>query len=184
MPMKNLVLVIALALDVAAIALLPFDARASPTADGWVRTGEAVQTANHWPFTMDVFAIWHEVKELPATRSRQSMIDLLGDKRFALRMLRDVDADRLRAGLREGYRRNGFDDGARIDRLLAPLSGTLPKDRVVWIAYDGPAARTRLVVEGGATATVDGVDFMRATWSIWFGKSKPADLGDALAGRP
>jgi hypothetical protein len=40
----------------------------------------------------------------------------------------------------------------------------------------------RLVVDGGASSAVDGVQFMRAIWSLWFGKSSPLGLGDELLG--
>ncbi|MBI2391667.1 MAG: hypothetical protein HYV09_18910 [Deltaproteobacteria bacterium] len=34
--------------------------------------------------------------------------------------------------------------------------------------------------QGRATATVAGHDFMRATWSHWFGKTDQPELGAAL----
>ena len=163
------------------VVAMPIGALAAPPGpDGYFRTGEATQTANHWPFTIDVFSIAHDVKQLPTAKTRQAMIEVEVDKRFVMRMLRDVDADKLRSGLRDGYKRNGYSDSARIDRFLAGLAGTLPKGKAMWITYDAGAMQTRLVVDGGASVTVEGVPFMRATWSIWFGKSKPADVGDAL----
>jgi hypothetical protein len=181
MPARDPIALLLAAAVAAVVALAARSARATPTSpDGFHRTGSAVQTANHWPFTMDVFAIWHECRDVPATRSRQALVELDADKRFTLRMLRDVDADRLRAGLRDGYHRNGYTDDGRIDRFLSALTGTLPSGKVVWIVYDAPRKTTRLVVDGGATATMDGVAFMEATWSIWLGRSKPSELGDAL----
>jgi hypothetical protein len=155
-------------------------AAATPGQDGYYRTGEGIQTANHWPFTIEVFAIWHDVKQLPSTKSRKAMIELDADKRFSLRMMRNVDADRLRGGLRDGFHRNGYQESTAIEQLLSALTGTLPKGQVIWISYEASSRRTRMIVDGGATAEVDGIAFMRATWSIWFGDSKPSDLGDAL----
>jgi hypothetical protein len=60
------------------------------------------------------------------------------------------------------------------------LSGTLPKGKALWITYDAQAKVTRIVVDGGASAPIEGVPFMKAAWSLWFGKSKPSDIGDAL----
>jgi hypothetical protein len=148
--------------------------------DGFSRTGSGIQTANHWPFTIEVFAISHECKRPPARKTRQAMIELEADKRFSLRMLRDIDAAKLRAGLRDGYRRNHYDDDARIGQFLSALSGALPQGKQLWITYDASRKSTRLTVDGGGTAVVDGPTFMKATWSIWFGLSKPAELGDAL----
>jgi hypothetical protein len=165
----------------AAVALVASVALAEPRgADGYHRTGTAIQTANHWPFTIDVFAIWHEARELPRARSRQAMIDLDADKRFAMRMMRDLDGDKLRGGLRDGYRRNGFADDAVIAGFLSAIPSTLPNGKTLFITYDASAKQTRLLVDGGASASVDGVAFMKATWSIWFGNSKPQDIGDAL----
>jgi hypothetical protein len=162
------------------VAAAPQALAAPPGPDGFVRTGEGVQTASHWPFTVDVFVIAHEIKTVPDVKTRQAMIELDVDKRFSLRMLRDLDAAKLRSGLRDGYRRNGYSDGERMDRLFAGVPDGLPKGKRMSIGYDAAAKETRLVVDGAATATVDGVAFMKATWSIWFGKSKPATLGDEL----
>ncbi len=148
-------------------------------ADGYYRTGSAVQTASHWPFTMEVFTIWHHTRRLPSANTRRAIIDLDADKRFTLQMMRDLDADKLRGGLREGFHRNGYKDDAVIARFLAPLSGTLAKGKTIWIFYDAATKRTRLVVDANASS-IEGVELMRAVWSIWFGNSKPSDLGDAL----
>jgi hypothetical protein len=153
---------------------------AQRAADGYYRTGSAVQTASHWPFTIDVFAIWHDTRQLPSTSTRQALIDLDADKRFTMEMMRDLDADKLRDGLRAGFHRNGYADDAVIDRFLAPLTGTLAKGKAMWIFYDATEKRTRLLVDANASSSIEGVEFMRATWSIWFGNSKPSDIGDAL----
>jgi hypothetical protein len=173
-------LVLLLTATVAVVAMSSDAWAAQRGADGYYRTGSAIQTANHWPFTMDVFAIRHDVKQLPAVRTRQAMIDLDVDKRFSMKMLRELDADKLRGGLRDGYHRNAYTDDAVIGRFLSALTGALANGRAMWIVYDAGAKQTRLVVEGGATTSVDGITFMKATWSIWFGKSKPSDIGDAL----
>ena len=152
---------------------------APPGPDGFVRTGQGIQTASHWPFTIEVFTIAHDIKALPEQKTRQAMIDADVDKRFSLRMLREVEAAKLRAGLRDGYKRNGYADNERIDRFLAGFSDA-PKGKAMSIVYDAGAKETRLIVDGAVTTTVDGSAFMKATWSIWFGKSKPVSLGDEL----
>jgi hypothetical protein len=172
--------VLSVAAIVALVSMSSYAQAAQRGADGYYRTGSAIQTANHWPFTMDVFAIWHDTKQLPSAKTRQAMIDLDADKRFTMRMLRELDADKLRGGLREGYHRNGYNDDAAIERFLSPLLGTLPNGKAMWILYDPGSKQTRLLVDGGASASVEGVAFMKATWSIWFGKSKPSNIGDEL----
>jgi len=162
-----------LALERAGLAL-------TPGPDGFHHTGDAVQTASHWPFKVDLFAIGHDMKQLPGEKSRKAVVELATDKRFTLRMLRAVAVERLKKGLRAGYERNGFKDAARIEALLGALTGEeLAKGAVVTIAFDREAKRTTLSAPGGS-ATVEGADFMRATWGIWIGKSDPADMGDRL----
>jgi hypothetical protein len=172
---------LAIATVVFALVLAAPAAAATKGADGYFRTGDAVQTANHWPFTIELFAIWHDVSELPSEKSAKALVELDADKRFSMRMMRDLDTSRLRAGLRDGYTRNGFTDAARVDRLLAALTGTLAKDSVLWITYDAKTKETRLTTDKGASASVIGVDFMRATWSIWLGKAKPQELSASLS---
>jgi hypothetical protein len=172
-----------LTLAAAATVLLtisPMAPAAQRAADGYYRTGSAVQTANHWPFTIELFTIWHDTMQLPPANTRRAIIDLDADKRFTLQMMRDLDADKLRTGLREAFHRNGYADDATIDRFLAPLSGTLANGKLMWIYYDATEKRTRLLVDANALSSIEGFDFMRATWSIWFGNSKPSDIGDAL----
>ncbi len=44
-----------------------------------------------------------------------------------------------------------------------------------------PTAKTTTFWEqNGGSATVAGVDFMKATWSVWFGKIDPPSIGDRL----
>lgn len=146
------------------------------------RTGQAVQIGNHWPFRIEICSITHEVKRLPAVKSSQAVIDLEADKRLTLEMLRDIDMERFTFMLRAGYRRNGYDDVKRVTALLQALSGKeLKKGDVVTIRYDPATKVTRLAVKGGETSSVEGVDFMRATWSLWFGKTSPSDMGEQLA---
>jgi hypothetical protein len=37
-----------------------------------------------------------------------------------------------------------------------------------------------LQVQGKAPVYLEGTDYMKATWSIWFGRSDDPELGDAL----
>jgi len=57
----------------------------------------------------------------------------------------------------------------------------IKEGQFVTITYDSGAKSTTIrVLGGGGSATVSGVDFMKATWSIWFGKIDQPSLGDAL----
>ena len=83
-------------------------------------------------------------------------------------MLRTVDAERFRKALREGYEKNGYRDGANVDKLVAAIQGEVKEGDIVTVVWD-PAARRTTLYADGRQASVDGVDFMKATWSIWFG---------------
>ncbi len=147
--------------------------------DGYIATGEAVRTKKIAFVHVKVYDITSMVKELPAERSKEGMISLDAAKKLSWKMLRTVDAERFRNALREGYAKNGFTDTARIDRLLGPISGDVKEGSVVTIAYDPAQKRTTLYADG-KEASVDGVAFMKATWSIWFGNIDDAALPERL----
>src|SRR5690349_9178978 len=82
--------------------------------------------------------------------------------------------------VREAYEMNGYGDAAKIAAFTNALSAKeLKEGDAVTIRYD--AARKTTTISGpGGSATVAGEDFMRATWSIWFGKIDQPELGDHL----
>lgn len=147
--------------------------------DGWFRTGEGVRVKKVAFIKVKIYQIEHAMKELPAERSKEAVVDSPADKKLAFRLLRSVPAEKVKAGLREAYQLNGFTDQARIDRLLAPLEGELAEGSWVTVRWDAAAQRTTLA-SGGKTASVDGAEFMRATWRIWFGKIDQPSLTDSL----
>ena len=69
-------------------------------ADPMIYTGDAVRTKSVGPFTAKVYAIRHDMKERPATKSKQAVIDADVDKKFTWRMLRDVDSEDPEGALR------------------------------------------------------------------------------------
>jgi hypothetical protein len=136
--------------------------------DGYIETGEAVRTKKVAFVHVKVYDIKSLVKELPADRSKEGMIALDAGKKLSWKMLRTVDSERFRNALREGYAKNGYTNAAAIDKLLEPITGEVKEGSVVTIAYDPASKRTTLYADG-KQASVDGVPFMKATWSIWFG---------------
>jgi len=163
-----------------ALALTPAFA-AVQGKDGFYHTGDGIQTAAHWPFTMELFTVAHDTKDIPAVKTRQAMIELDADKRLTLRMLRDVSVSHLKTGLEDRYRLNGYCDADEIHRFLAGLQGlSVPTGSSIVITYDANSKTTTLAAPSGSVTSVQGVKFMEATWSIWFGVSKPASLGDQL----
>lgn len=169
----------ALALAAAFAVLMTLATSAS--ADAMIFTGDAVRTKSVGPFTAKVYAIRHDMKEKPATKSKQAVIEADVDKKFTWRMLRDVDSSKIQKALREAFAMNGFNDQARIGQLV----GAFNKDEVkenssVVISYSAANKTTTIWVQNGGTASVAGQDFMKAVWSIWLGKIDQPKLGDAL----
>ncbi len=153
----------------------------SALADGWIHTGDAVRTKSVGPFTAKVYAIRHDMKDRPATKSKQAVIDADTDKKFTWRMLRDVDSSKIQKALREAFAMNGFNDAGRIGTFV----GAFNKDEVkensaVVISYTSANKTTTIWVQNGGSASVAGDDFMKAVWSIWLGKIDQPSMGDQL----
>ncbi len=155
-------------------------------ANGYYHTGDGIRQKKILVATFDVYAIGHEMKELPPAKSKQAVIDADVGKRFIWKFKRDVPADKIRDALAEAYEMNGFNDKAKIAQFTNVFKAELKENTMVTITYDADAKTTTLAVLGGASAgsaTVPGVDFMKATWRIWFGKIDQPSLGDALISR-
>lgn len=151
-----------------------------PNKEGWYHTGDGVRVKKKI-FNFDVYAIGHDMKCLPAAKSKQAVIDTDCDKKLTWKMLRDVDAEAIRNALTEAYALNGYKDSAKIAPFLAALNKELKENTRVIISYNAANKTTSIAVGGGGgNATVAGVDFMRATWSIWFGRIDQPALGDSL----
>jgi hypothetical protein len=154
-----------------------------PGKDGWFHTGDGVRVKKIAFVSVKVYAIGHDTKKLPDTKSKQAMIDLDADKRLTLRMLRDVDAEKMRNALRDAYGMNGYSDAGKIGSFLGVFTHDIKEGATVGITYDPNSKSTTIRVAGDGSATVQGVDFMKATWSVWFGKIDQSELGDALLSR-
>jgi hypothetical protein len=148
--------------------------------DGWFHTGDGIRYKKVAFVNVKVYAITHAMKQLPSAKSKQAVIDIDTDKKISFRMLRDVDAEKLQNALREAYQLNGYGNGGNIDRFVGAMSHELKEGQWVHIVYSADSKTTSIRVDGGGTAKVEGADFMKATWSIWFGKIDQPALGDAL----
>jgi hypothetical protein len=151
-----------------------------PGKDGYYNTGSGVRTKSVAFLSVKVYSIRHDIKQLPAEKSKRAMIDMDADKKFTWRMMRDVDADKIQDALKDAYKMNGYSDAAKIGTFLGALNKELKEGTFVTISYNAANKTTSLSVSGGGSATVAGADFMKATWSIWFGKIDQPSLGDAM----
>jgi hypothetical protein len=102
------------------------------------------------------------------------------DKRFTWRMLRDVEHEKIQNALTEAFAMNGYSDQSKIGPFVAAFSGDLKKGQGVTILYSSGPKTVTVNVQGGGSATLSGLDAMKAVWSIWFGKIDQPGLGDAL----
>ncbi|WP_437587958.1 chalcone isomerase family protein [Sorangium sp. So ce1000] len=171
---KLMVLVVALAAVVAAAAPV--------RAEDWALTGTGVRVKTIAFIDFDVYEISHFMKQAPASRSKQAVIDADVPKKFVWKMLRDVDKDKIHDALTGAFAMNGYTDQAKIKAFVGAFQGELKEGARVTIQYD-PEKKSTTVAVGGSSASVAGVDFMKAVWRIWFGKIDQPKLGDQLIGR-
>jgi len=79
---------------------------------------------------------------------------------------------------KEGVDRCGVDAG-KIGQFVGAFKSELKEKSNVTIVYDSDKKETSVTTPSGS-ATLGGVDFMKAVWSIWFGKIDQPNLGDQL----
>lgn len=163
------------------LALFVTLASSSFADEAMIYTGDAVRTKSVGPFTAKVYSIRHDMKERPATKSKQAVIDAATDKKFTWRMLRDVDTVKIKKALTEAFQMNGFSDASRIGPFVNAFNQEeIKENSAVVISYNAAAKNVSIWVQGGGRATVAGEDFMKAVWSIWFGKIDQPSMGDQL----
>jgi len=151
----------------------------SLSADDYKLTGTAIRVKTVAFIDVNVYQISHYMKAFPATKSKQGVIDLETDKKFSWTMKRDVDHEKIIKALKDAYDMNGYKNNIKIGRFIAAFKSELKEKSNVTIVYNADKKETT-VTTGSGSAMVEGVDFMRATWSIWFGKIDQAKLGDQL----
>ena len=152
----------------------------SAWADGdWKLTGSGIRVKTIAIVDVNVYAISHYMKELPATNSKQAVIDADVGKKFVWTMKRDVDNEKITKALSEAFAMNGYTDGGKIASFVGAFKSELKEKATVTIVYDADKKETTVKTDSGS-ATIGGVDFMKAVWSIWFAKIDQPKLGDAL----
>jgi hypothetical protein len=174
--MRTLLAVVALGLFALPASALERDR------DGFYHTGEGVRVKKVAFINVKVYAIEHTMKDLPQQKSKQAVIDAAVDKSFRWKMLRTVDAGKIKNALREAYAKNGYADAAKINPFVDSITKELKEGDTVTISYDAAKKITTITSPAGS-ATVAGEEFMKATWSLWFGKIDQPALGDSLLNR-
>ena len=114
-------------------------------------------------------------------KSKQAVIDADVDKKFTWRMLRDVDSKKIQKALQEAFQLNGYGDGGKIGQFVGAFNkDEVKEDTAVVITYSAANKATTIWVQNMGSATIAGPDFMKAVWSIWFGKIDQPSMGDQL----
>ena len=150
--------------------------------DGWYHTGDSVRKKRVVIVNVSVYAIAHDMRCLPQAKTKQAVIDADCDKRFTLRMLMDVDQTKIVNALREAYTLNGYTDATKINAAMGAFSAPLTKNAYITVTYDSVNKKTTFWEQNGGSAAVQGIDFMKGSWSIWLGKIDPPSVGDELIG--
>lgn len=146
----------------------------------FTHTGSGIRVKTILIVDVNVYSISHFMQQLPSSKSKRAVIDMETNKKFECKMLRDLEGEKLKTALRDAYAMNGYSDQAKIGKILNAFKGDLKEGQRFSIKYDNDKKATTFVVDGQGSVTVEGVDFMKATWSIWFGKIDQPKLGDQL----
>jgi len=161
------------------VALFLFGAGALAEGD-WKHTGTGIRVKTVVLVDVNVYQISHFIKGEVAEKTKRAVIDADIDKKFEWKMKRDVDHEKVVSTLRDAFAMNGYTDSAKINKFVSAFSAELKENAKVSIVYDSAKKSTTVSVAGGGTATVEGVDFMKGVWAIWFGKIDQPKLGDSL----
>jgi hypothetical protein len=142
---------------------------------GLTQTGSAIREK----FFFKVYLITHAMKEVPA-KNAQDIINAETDKKFTLKMLRGVESAKISGAFTEAFTKNGHSDKLQqLNTFSNVLTGDLAENDVITISYNA-ASKAVSCSYKGKTSTVNGSDFMKAVWSIWFGKIDPSSITQSL----
>lgn len=164
------------------ISLLILGLELFAQAKDYTTTGSGIRVKKVAFVNVNVYSITHQMKDVPATRTAQDFINAETDKRLILKMKRDVPAEKIVTAINEAYTLNGYSNKSNQDTMSSVLTGDLKENDTITIAYNA-SNKTVTCNYAGKTSSVSGADFMKATWSIWFGKIDQPALTTALVGK-
>ncbi len=159
--------------------LLSLSFASTALAQDWTLTGTGTRVKTVAFVDVDVYQAQHFVKGGGLTKSKAAIVDADVDKRVVLTMLRDVEAEKFQGAFKDGFALNGYSDAAKIGKFIGVFKAEILEKQKVTIVYDA-AKKTTTITAPGGSATVEGVEFMKAVWRLWFGKIDQPKLGDQL----
>lgn len=146
--------------------------------EGFFTTGSAIRVKRIVFVDVNVYAIVHMMKDVPA-RSRQAVIDADTDKKIVMRFLRTVEAQKVTSAVRDAFHLNNYTNDGIIAQFLSVLKGDVQEGEYIVIYYNS-AAKVTTIYYHGASASVSGPEFMKAIWSCWFGRIDQPSLPESL----
>lgn len=153
----------------------------SAFADEWVTTGFGVRVKTIAIVDVKVYSISHQMQGTLPAKSKEAVRNADQKKRFVWNLLRDVPCEKIQKAMRDGFALNGYADTAKINQFVGACNGEEVKEKAgVVITYDPDKKTTSIWIQGMGSATIGGVDFMKAVWGLWFGNIDQPKLSDAL----
>jgi len=149
-------------------------------AEDWIHTGSGIRVKTILVVDVNVYSISHSMASRPAEKSKKAVIEADVNKKFECKLLRDIEGEKLANALKEAYAKNNYTDSAKIAKVLGAFPKEIKEGQKFTIKYDATAKTTTFTADGQSPVTVDGVDFMKGTWSIWFGNIDQKNLGNQL----
>ncbi len=149
-------------------------------AGDWIHTGSGIRVKTILVVDVNVYSINHYMKEKPAEKSKAAVINADVDKKFECKLLRDIEGEKLRTARKDAYAKNNYTDTTKINKVLTAFPNELKEGQTFTIKYDAAAKTTTFTIAGQGSVTVDSIEFMKGTWSIWFGNIDQKKLGDQL----
>lgn len=152
------------------------------SAQEWKLTGQATVSVNI-PVLGDlkIYDCRHEMKKWPSAQWPAAIRAQDVDKRIVWTLLRESPKGRVAQGLRLRLSDNDFRDDPRIEQMLSAFPDPIPAGARVVFDYQAQKDSTSISCPSMVPVQVEGKDFMRALWGMYFGRGEWAErYGNAL----
>ncbi|MCB1176866.1 MAG: chalcone isomerase family protein, partial [Leptospiraceae bacterium] len=126
-------------------------------AGGMTSTGYGIRVKKIAFIKVKVYSISHAMKDFPSDKSKKGVIDADTDKKFTLKMLRDVDSAKIVAAINDAFKLNGYSNQGNMNKFSSVLKGDLNEGDVITISYDSASKTTKCSYKGN-TSSVNGDD--------------------------
>jgi len=113
-----------------------------------------------------------------ATDKAEAAINMEGPSRMVMHFVRDVPADKIVDGWKEGFRNNNEKAvvealGERLEKFNSFFSSDIKEGQAVMLDYV-PGTGTRVSIDDEDKGSIEGEDFVRALRAVWLGPKPPS----------